>query len=87
MGRIDAIKRRSADEGDDFQSLTGIEVKVLRDGLDLPNELRGRLDIVFASMHVASGEEAKDTLRLAIVESTCWAIQPAGFCWNGTHAR
>jgi len=60
---------------------------VLRDGLDLPDEWRARVDIVFASIHVASGEEAKDTPRLAIVGSTCWAIQPAGFCWNGTHAR
>ena len=72
LGEIEALNRRLEDEGDDFRLLTGIEVDVLKDGLDLPDELLARLDVVVASLHVPSGEEAENTRRLVAAASNRW---------------
>ncbi len=72
LDEVDAINQRLTDEGDDFRLLTGIEVDVLRDGLDLPDDLLARLDVVVASLHVPSGEEAENTRRLVAAAGNRW---------------
>lgn len=65
--QIKAIRRlneKSAAEGSGVPLLTGIEVDILRDGLDLEDDLLSELDVVVASLHVPSGEEAENTRRL-----------------------
>ena len=64
--------QRLADHGDDFRLLTGVEVDVLKDGLDLPDDLLAQLDVVVASLHVPSGEEAENTRRLVEAASNPW---------------
>ena len=60
---VAAVNKTYADEGNDFRLLTGSEVDVLKDGLDFPNELLAELDVVVASLHVPSSDEAENTKR------------------------
>ncbi len=53
-----------ADRGSDFRLLTGTEVDILRDQLDFDDELLAELDVVVASLHVPSSNEAENTKRL-----------------------
>jgi DNA polymerase (family 10) len=39
-------------------------VDILRDGLDFPDDLLDRLEVVVASLHVPSSDEAENTKRL-----------------------
>ena len=48
----------------EFRLLTGIEVDILRDRLDFDDELLMELDVVVASLHVPSNNEAENTKRL-----------------------
>ncbi len=66
------VNRRLADEGDEFRLLTGIEVDVLKDGLDLPDDLLAELDVVVASLHVPSSDEAENTRRLIAAARNPW---------------
>lgn len=61
---IQALNRRLADAGHRVRLLTGIEVDILRDGLDLPDEVLAGLDVVVASLHVPASSEAENTRRL-----------------------
>jgi DNA polymerase (family 10) len=61
---IQALNRRLADSGHRFRLLTGIEVDILRDGLDLPDDILAELDVVVASLHVPASAEAENTKRL-----------------------
>lgn len=61
---IQALNRRLADSGHRFRLLTGIEVDILRDGLDFPDEVLAELDVVVASLHVPASAEAENTKRL-----------------------
>lgn len=61
---IHALNQRFANEGNDFRLLTGTEVDILRDGLDFPDDLLAELDIVIASLHVPSRDQAENTRRL-----------------------
>ena len=61
---IKKINGRLAGRGSKFRLLTGIEVDILRDRLDFDDELLVELDVVVASLHVPSNNEAENTKRL-----------------------
>ncbi len=61
---IQEINRRFADQGHSFRLLTGTEVDILKEGLDFDDDLLAELDVVVASLHVSSGNEAENTRRL-----------------------
>ncbi len=58
------INDRLAQAGRSFRLLTGTEVDILREGLDLPDDLLADLDVVVASLHVPASSEAENTRRL-----------------------
>ena len=64
LAAVAKVNRKLADDGSDFRLLTGSEVDILKDGLDFENDLLARLDVVVASLHVPSREEADNTNRL-----------------------
>ena len=61
---IAALNKKIADGGSDFRLLTGSEVDVLKDKLDFDDDLLAELDVVVASLHVPSSDEAENTKRL-----------------------
>ncbi len=61
---IQTLNQQAEDAGRDFRLLTGTEVDVLKDGLDFSDELLSELDVVVASLHVPSSDEAENTRRL-----------------------
>ncbi len=61
---IKKINGQLADRDSDFRLLTGTEVDILRDRLDFDDELLAELDVVVASLHVPSNNEAENTKRL-----------------------
>jgi DNA polymerase (family 10) len=61
---IKKINEQFAERGSDFRLLTGCEVDVLKNGLDFDDELLSELDVVVASLHVPSNNEAENTKRL-----------------------
>jgi DNA polymerase (family 10) len=61
---IKQVNDQLADRGSDFRLLTGIEVDVLKDRLDLDDDLLAELDVVVASLHVPANNEAENTKRL-----------------------
>jgi DNA polymerase (family 10) len=61
---IKKINGRFAERGSDFRLLTGTEVDILKDRLDFDDELLAELDVVVASLHVPSNNEAENTKRL-----------------------
>ena len=61
---IGEVNRRLADEGAEARLLTGIEVDILKDRLDFPDDLLAELEVVIASLHVAGSNEADNTRRL-----------------------
>jgi DNA polymerase (family 10) len=67
LEQVEAVHRLNklfASEGDSFRLLTGIEVDILKDGLDLPDEILAQLDMVVASLHVPANNERDNTARL-----------------------
>jgi DNA polymerase (family 10) len=61
---IRKINGQFAGRGSDFRLLTGTEVDILKDRLDFDDELLAELDVVVASLHVPSNNEAENTKRL-----------------------
>src|SRR5271154_48142 len=61
---IKKINEQSAKRGSDFRLLTGCEVDILKDRLDFEDELLAELDVVVASLHIASNNETENTKRL-----------------------
>ena len=61
---IKKLNEQFAARGSDFRLLTGCEVDVLKNGLDFDDELLAELDVVVASLHVPSNNEAENTKRL-----------------------
>ncbi len=61
---VAAVNRKLADDGSDFRLLTGSEVDVLKDKLDFDDDLLAELEVVVASLHVPSNNEADNTKRL-----------------------
>jgi DNA polymerase (family 10) len=66
------VNRRLADEGDDFRLLSGVEVDILRDGLDYDDDLLAELDVVVASLHVPASDEAENTRRMIRAAENRW---------------
>ena len=64
IAEIKKINGQLADRGSDFRLLTGTEVDILRDRLDFDDDLLAELDVVVASLHVPSNNEAENTKRL-----------------------
>ena len=61
---IGALNRKFADAGRYFRLLTGSEVDILKDRLDFEDDLLAELEVVVASLHVPSSDEAENTKRL-----------------------
>jgi DNA polymerase (family 10) len=61
---IKKINGQLAERGSTFRLLTGCEVDILRDGLDFDDGLLAELEVVVASLHVPSNNEAENTKRL-----------------------
>ena len=61
---ITDLNKKLEDEGADFRLLSGIEVDVLKKGLDFNDELLNKLEVVVASMHLAGSNEKDNTKRL-----------------------
>ncbi len=61
---IAALNKKFTDDGSEFRLLTGSEVDVLKDKLDFDDDLLAELDVVVASLHVPSSDEAENTKRL-----------------------
>jgi len=61
---IKKINEQFAKHGSEFRLLTGTEVDILKNGLDFDDELLSELDVVVASLHVPSNNEAENTKRL-----------------------
>ena len=61
---ITTLNKKLEDEGTDFRLLSGIEVDVLKKGLDFDDELLNKLEVVVASMHLAGSDEKDNTKRL-----------------------
>src|ERR1017187_4542308 len=61
---IKKINEQFAGRGSDFRLLTGTEVDILKDRLDFDDELLAEVDVVVASLHVPSNNEAENTKRL-----------------------
>ena len=61
---INEVNKKLEDEGNDFRLLSGIEVDILKKGLDLDDDLLSQLETVVASMHVTGSEEKDNTKRL-----------------------
>jgi DNA polymerase (family 10) len=61
---IKKLNGQLAGRGSDFRLLTGCEVDILRDRLDFDDDLLAELDVVVASLHVPSNNEAENTKRL-----------------------
>jgi DNA polymerase (family 10) len=64
LGEIAAINRGYGQEGSDFRLLAGVEVDILKAGLDLDDDLLAELDVVVASLHVPASDAAENTRRL-----------------------
>jgi DNA polymerase (family 10) len=66
-GQIKEIKKineQLAGRGSEFRLLAGTEVDILKNGLDFDDEILSELDVVVASLHVPSNDEAENTKRL-----------------------
>jgi len=61
---IKKINEQFAKHGSEFRLLTGTEADILKNGLDFDDELLSELDVVVASLHVPSYNEAENTKRL-----------------------
>ena len=61
---IGQLNKRFADEGRSFRLLTGSEVDILKDKLDFDDDVLAELEVVVASLHVPSNNEAENTKRL-----------------------
>jgi DNA polymerase (family 10) len=69
---IDAVNGRLAAAGEDFRLLKGSEVDILKDGLDFEDEILRQLEVVVASLHVPSNDEAENTKRLIRAAENPW---------------
>jgi DNA polymerase (family 10) len=61
---IKKINERLGQAGSAFRLLTGVEVDIVKSGLDLDDEILSELDVVVASLHVPANNEAENTKRL-----------------------
>ncbi|HTR42770.1 MAG TPA: DNA polymerase/3'-5' exonuclease PolX [Pseudomonadales bacterium] len=61
---IKKINDGLAQSGSEFRLLKGVEVDIVKNGLDLDDEVLSELDVVVASLHVPANNEAENTKRL-----------------------
>src|ERR1039457_3585780 len=61
---IKKLNEQFARRGSDFRLLTGTEVDILKDRLEFDDDLLSEVDVVAASLHVPSNNEAENTKRL-----------------------
>jgi DNA polymerase (family X) len=61
---IKKINERLGEAGSAFRLLKGVEVDIVKNGLDLDDEILSELDVVVASLHVPANNEAENTKRL-----------------------
>ncbi len=61
---IKELNEKFAEEGRAFRLLTGSEVDILKDRLDLDDDVLAELEVVVASLHVPSSSEVENTKRL-----------------------
>jgi len=64
IAEIGRVNRELEADGNSFRLLSGIEVDILKNRLDFDDALLAELDVVVASLHVASSNEADNTTRL-----------------------
>jgi len=64
MAGIKKINAEFAREGKDFRLLAGVEVDIVKNGLDLDDDILSELEVVVASLHQPSNNEAENTKRL-----------------------
>ena len=64
LKEIAAVNQKLEDAGNSFRLLSGIEVDVLKKGLDFEDDLLAQLEVVVASLHVAGSDEKDNTKRL-----------------------
>ncbi|MDE3098423.1 MAG: DNA polymerase/3'-5' exonuclease PolX [Verrucomicrobiota bacterium] len=61
---IGKINHELAERSSQFRLLGGIEVDILKSGLDFSDEILSKLDVVVASLHQPSNNEEENTRRL-----------------------
>jgi len=61
---VKKINEKFAGRGSEFRLLAGTEVDILKNGLDFDDEILAELEVVVASLHVPSNDEAENTKRL-----------------------
>ena len=66
LKEIAAVNQKLEDDGNSFRLLSGIEVDVLKKGLDFEDDLLAQLEVVVASLHVAGSDEKDNTKRLIV---------------------
>ena len=64
LKEIAAVNQKLEDDDNAFRLLSGIEVDVLKKGLDFEDDLLAQLEVVVASLHVAGSDEKDNTKRL-----------------------
>ncbi len=64
MSEIKKINAEYSQKGEAFRLLAGVEVDILKNGLDLGDDILSELDVVVASLHQPSNNEAENTRRL-----------------------
>ena len=64
LKEIAAVNQKLEDDDNAFRLLSGIEVDVLKKGLDFGDNLLAQLEVVVASLHVAGSDEKDNTKRL-----------------------
>jgi DNA polymerase (family X) len=69
---IKKINDRLAQAGSEFRLLKGVEVDIVKNGLDLDDDILSELDVVVASLHVPANNEAENTKRLIRAAENKW---------------
>ncbi|HEV2320226.1 MAG TPA: DNA polymerase/3'-5' exonuclease PolX, partial [Verrucomicrobiae bacterium] len=64
MADIKKINAQFAGHGKEFRLLMGVEVDIVKNGLDLDDDILSELEVVVASLHLPSNDEAENTKRL-----------------------
>ncbi|MBW8864140.1 MAG: DNA polymerase/3'-5' exonuclease PolX [Verrucomicrobia bacterium] len=64
IAEIKVLNEKIAARGSQFRLLTGSEVDILKDRLDFDDDVLAELEVVVASLHVPSNNEAENTKRL-----------------------
>ena len=64
IAAIKVLNEKIAARGSQFRLLTGSEVDILKDRLDFDDDVLAELEVVVASLHVPSNNEAENTKRL-----------------------